>query len=77
MITVIGIVAGEIWSALEEKGDLSLDELIDEVLSCIDRIDDVTIDKDVIFMGLGWLVREGFVRLVKEDKGFRVCLREE
>ena len=77
MITVVGIVAGEIWSALEDKGDLSLEELIEDVLSRVDRIDDVTIDKDVILMGLGWLVREGFVRLVKEGKGFRVCLREE
>lgn len=77
MITIIGVVAGEIWSLLEEKGDLPLDELKEELLAHKVIVDDIEVDEKVIYMGLGWLVREGFVRLAKEAEGFRVCLMED
>jgi len=65
MITKIGIVAGEIWNSLEELGEVSFDELIKE----IDR------PKDVIYMSLGWLAREGHVLLRRDGDDYKIRLR--
>ncbi len=67
MITEIGIVAGEIWHFLDEKGEVSLDDL-----AC-----GIEKPKELILMSLGWLAREGHVLVVLEDDIFRVSLRCE
>ena len=66
MITEIGIVAGEIWHYLDERGEV----LFSEVTKGIGR------PQEVALMSLGWLGREGHV-IVRQDGGdFRVALRK-
>ncbi len=65
MITEIGIVAGEIWSLLEKKGDVSLRN----VVKMIDK------PRELILMSIGWLAREGHIVLKREDNDYKVCLR--
>ena len=65
MITKIGIVAGEIWRLLDIKGEISLSELMRN----IDR------PKNLVFMSLGWLAREGHVLLKKYGNEYKVRLR--
>ena len=66
MITEIGIVAGEIWHFLDQKGEVALEDLI----KAIDR------PRDNILMSLGWLAREGHVILQQLSNGYRVSLRK-
>lgn len=66
MITEIGIVAGEIWHFLDQKGDVSLNKLIEG----IDK------PRDNVLMSLGWLAREGHVILQKTDEDYKVSLRK-
>ena len=60
MIIEIGIVAGEIWHYLDQKGDVSLKDLT----KSIDR------DPENILMSLGWLAREGHVILIKTENRY-------
>lgn len=74
MITLIGIVAGEIWNLLEEKGDIDLDILMEEMRLRVGN----QISRDLILMSLGWLCREGFIGLRKKGKNvIEVFLRED
>lgn len=66
MITEIGIVAGEIWHFLDQRGEVSLSELV----KGIDK------PRDNVLMSLGWLAREGHVILQQIGSEFRVCLRK-
>ena len=65
MITKIGIVAGEIWSYLDQKEEVSLSELVVH----IDK------SKDIVLMSLGWLAREGHV-VLEGDQDYLVKLRK-
>lgn len=56
MITEIGIVSGEILNLLEEK---KIPVSIDEIKSHLDE------PMDVIYMSIGWLIREGYVRVTR------------
>jgi len=67
MITEIGIVAGEIWHFLDQKGQVNLEDLI----KGIDR------PQDNVLMSLGWLAREGHVILLKINNGYRISLRKD
>ncbi len=58
MITEIGIVSGEILTALDEI-DTPLD--IQQLFLYVDA------PQDVITMGIGWLIREGYVHLHFEN----------
>ena len=71
MITHIGIVAGEIWSLLEECGDMDLKELMKKI-----KEQGLDIDKESLLMSLGWLAREGHLLVRKEEGGYAVCLRD-
>ena len=54
MITHIGICAGQVWNCLETHwGNLSLRSLFSEVDA----------PREVILMAIGWLVREGYMRI--------------
>ncbi|MCM8783094.1 MAG: winged helix-turn-helix domain-containing protein [Candidatus Omnitrophica bacterium] len=66
MITEIGIVAGEIWHYLDQHGEVSLSELVDN----IDK------PRDTVLMSLGWLAREGHVILIALGDDYRVSLRK-
>ena len=67
MIIAIGIIAGDIWKLLEERGDLALTEIYN-------RLDH---QKDHILMSIGWLAREGHITLSKMGEDFQVSLREK
>ena len=71
MITKIGIVAGEIWHVLEKEDKLPLSILLSKVGKNI-----VDEDKGVVYMGIGWLAREGHIVLEKGDSGYIVYLRK-
>jgi transcription initiation factor IIE alpha subunit len=67
MIIAIGIIAGDIWKLLEERGDLALTEIYN-------RLDH---QKDHILMSIGWLAREGHITLDKLGEDFQISLREK
>jgi len=66
LITELGIVAGEIWHFLDEKGSSSLSNLV----AGLDK------SRETILMSLGWLAREGHVKLDKEGEDYRIDLRK-
>ena len=66
MITELGIVAGDIWHFLEQHGKDSLTNLV----SGLDK------PRDTILMSLGWLAREGHVKLDKQGKDYKIELRK-
>ena len=70
MITRIGVVSGEIWRLLEEEGTLSFSALLSKVEK------DISEDRDLICMGVGWLAREGHIVLEKKHSGYTVYLRK-
>lgn len=66
MITEIGIVAGEIWHFLDEHNEVNFIQLS----KGLDR------DRDLLFMSLGWLAREGYVVVIKEGNEYKIWLRK-
>ena len=67
MIIEIGIVAGDIWHYLDQKGEIPLSDLV----SGIDK------ERDMVLMSLGWLSREGHVVLQRKDGGdYHISLRK-
>ena len=67
MITEIGIVAGEIWHFLDERGEVSLADLVCGIEK----------PRELILMSLGWLAREGHVLVNLDGDTFRISLRCE
>ena len=67
MIIEIGIIAGEIWHFLDQKGDVTLSALV----KGIDK------PRDNVLMSLGWLAREGHVILQKSNQDYTVSLRKD
>lgn len=67
MITEIGIVAGEIWHFLDQRGKVTLTELV----KGIDK------SRDNVLMSLGWLAREGHVLLQRVGNDYRISLRKD
>jgi hypothetical protein len=62
----IGTIAGAIWHALNNKGELSLAQLKKEVNG-----------KTPVFeWALGWLAREDKIVIGREKRSFRVRLKE-
>ena len=70
MITRIGVVSGEIWRLLEKEGELPFSTL----LSKIEK--DVSEDRDLVCMSVGWLARESHIVLERKDSGYAVYLRK-
>ena len=64
MITEIGIAAGDIWHFLDEKGQVTLDELVKGIGQ----------KRDLVLMSLGWLAREGHVNVREEKNGYKINL---
>jgi len=67
LITKIGIVAGEIWHFLEQRNQVALSDLLNNIEQ----------PRDVILMSLGWLAREGHVVLRVYEQDYLVSLRRE
>ena len=67
MIIRIGIVAGDIWHLLDDKGPLTLTT----IASSLEH------PKDIVLMSVGWLAREGHVILEKEGNDLKVILGKE
>jgi len=65
MITRIGIIAGDIWNILDEKGEITLSEIYDYLEHPADHI----------LMSIGWLAREGHIILERTEEDFKVSLR--
>jgi hypothetical protein len=64
MITEIGIAAGEIWHHLDEKGNATLDQLVQSIRQ----------PRELLLMSLGWLAREGHVNLGGPETGYLASL---
>lgn len=67
MITEIGIVAGDIWHFLDQRGETTLSELV----KGIDKA------RDNVLMSLGWLAREGHVVLQQTGADYKITLRKD
>lgn len=67
MVTRIGIIAGEIWHLLEKRDKVSVDDILESIDS----------SKELIFMSIGWLAREGHIVLEGETPNHMVSLRKE
>ncbi len=66
MIIRLGIIAGEIWHHLEQKGA----SLLSEAMAVLEH------PQDHILMSLGWLTKEGYVTLEKVDEDYMISLRD-
>ncbi|MBN2097704.1 MAG: winged helix-turn-helix domain-containing protein [Candidatus Omnitrophica bacterium] len=66
MITELGIIAGDIWHYLDEHGRARLTDLV----SALDK------PRETILMSLGWLAREGHVKLEPENSDYQIELRK-
>lgn len=65
MITKIGITAGEIWEYLDlHNREANINEIIEAVKK----------EREIIFMSIGWLAREGHVVLDGICPDYRVKL---
>lgn len=64
MITRIGIAAGDIWHYLDENGKVKF--------SSITR--DINKPCDLLLMSLGWLAREGHVKVEEKNGDYEVEL---
>ncbi|MCP4653292.1 MAG: hypothetical protein GY858_07935 [Candidatus Omnitrophica bacterium] len=66
MITEIGIIAGEIWHVLDKRGEITL--------ACL--VEDIDKPREMVLMSLGWLAREGHVKVLIEADTYTISLRE-
>ena len=67
MITEIGKIAGDIWHFLDQRQEVTLDELS----KGIDK------PRDDILMSLGWLAREGHILLQQAGNNYKISLRKD
>ena len=63
-----GVIAGKIWNALNEQGTLTGKDL----KKAAGKLN----DKD-LFLGLGWLAREGKITTAEIEKGLRKLILHE
>ena len=66
MTTVVGTLAGAVWTALNENGALNTKDL--------KKAAKVKTDKD-LYLALGWLLREDTVEVTEADKVVTVTLK--
>lgn len=67
MITQIGIVAGEIWSFLDEHGEVNLKQIMKE----LDK------PEQLILMSVGWLARENHILVKKKNNTYHISLNRK
>ena len=66
MTTVVGTLAGAVWTALNDNGALNTKDL--------KKAAKVKTDKD-LYLALGWLLREDKVEVTEADKVVTVTLK--
>jgi hypothetical protein len=66
MTTLVGTLAGAVWTALNENGALNTKDL--------KKAAKVKTDKD-LYLALGWLLREDKVEVTEADKVMTVTLK--
>lgn len=66
MTTVVGTLAGAVWTALNENGALNTKDL--------KKAAKVKTDKD-LYLALGWLLREDKVEVTEAEKVVTVTLK--
>lgn len=66
MTTVVGTLAGAVWTVLNENGALNTKDL--------KKAAKVKTDKD-LYLALGWLLREDKVEVTEADKVVTVTLK--
>ncbi len=66
MITRIGIVAGDIWHFLDQHGEVTLSTLVQGIDT----------SRDNLLMSLGWLAREGHVKVQHVDSDYKISLNK-
>jgi hypothetical protein len=67
VVTLIGIVAGEIWNFLDNHGETNLDS----ITNGIDK------PEKLILMSLGWLARENHIIIIRKNDNYRIKLNEK
>ncbi len=60
----IGTVAGAVWKALNKEGSLSMTKLVKAIGQ----------PRDTVMQGVGWLAREGKVRIEGEGRSRIISL---
>ena len=63
---IAGVIAGKIWEALNEKGELSVKDL--------KKATKMKSEKD-LYLGLGWLLREDKIETTAVEKDIMVTLK--
>jgi hypothetical protein len=66
MIDSIGDTAGKVWKFLEEKGEANLSQLKKGVKA----------DPNLTLQAIGWLAREGKLRIEKKDRYIIYALKK-
>jgi hypothetical protein len=61
----IGKAAGALWRCLDQYGETSLKRLKQET----------KLSEQLLFMGLGWLAREGKLSLIKGQGSLQISLK--
>jgi hypothetical protein len=62
---VIGETAGEIWRLLKAEGPLSLSAIVGKIKQ----------PQTTVYMGIGWLAREGKLEFTKTNRGMSISLK--
>jgi len=66
MMSEIGVTAGEIWKYLDKNGEVTALKLKSAL----------GINNTVLYMGIGWLAREGKIDIVEYAKGYKISLKK-
>ena len=62
----VGMYAGDVWTALNQNGELDVKEL--------KKVAKLKTEKE-LFLALGWLLREDKLVITEEDKTLKVALK--
>jgi len=65
MFQVIGETSGEIWRLLKAEGPLSLSAIVGKINQ----------PQTTVYMGIGWLAREGKLEFTKTNRGMSISLK--
>jgi predicted transcriptional regulator len=66
MFHTTGETAGEIWRLLESEGPLSISALANKIKQ----------PQTAVYMGIGWLAREGKLRFTETKRGTSISIKK-
>ncbi|MFA5780509.1 MAG: winged helix-turn-helix domain-containing protein [Elusimicrobiota bacterium] len=66
MLSEIGITAGQIWKYLDKNGEVTALKLKSAL----------GVTNTVLYMGIGWLGREGKINVIEYAKGYKISLKK-